>query len=175
MSKKKGRRERVFSLDGDQCLSCGSSQDLEIDHIVPQAADGPDCWNNLQTLCQTCNRRKTDQPIDYRSPERRLAAERNCGCGWQPPLVVRQFGKSSEQRQSIWETCGAVERRTDRLSGEWVFAGTWLPIAELFEELNEGITLDQFLDCYEGIEMSDAERIIDRQIELLRTVRAKTL
>ena len=146
-----------------------------MDHIVPQAADGPNCWNNLQTLCQTCNRRKTDQPIDYRSPERRLAAERKCGCGWQPPLVVRQIGKSSEQRQSIWETCGAVEKHTDGLNGKWVFAGTWLPIAELFEKLNERVTLDEFLDLYEGIERSDAEQIIDLQIELLQTARASAL
>ena len=53
-----------------------------------------------------------------------------------------------------------------------MFAGTWVPIAHLFENLNEGITLDEFLDLYEGIERSDAEWVIDRQIKLLRAVRA---
>ena len=173
MSIKKARKQQVLSLDGERCLRCGSSRKLEVDHIVPQAAGGPDCWNNLQTLCQPCNQQKTVQHIDYRSPERRLTAERKCGCGWQLPPVVRPFGKSLEQRESIWETCGAVERHADRLNGKWVFAGTWVPIAHLFENLNEGITLDEFLDLYEGIERSDAEWVIDRQIKkLLRVVRA---
>ncbi|MCQ3804429.1 MAG: HNH endonuclease [bacterium] len=176
MSNKKKRRKQVFSLDGQRCLRCGSSRDLEIDHVVPQAADGPSCWKNLQTLCLPCNRLKTDQPIDYRSPERRLTAEQKCGCGWEPPLVVRKFGKFSEQRQSIWEawraTTGGVSRHTDRLSSKWVFAGTWVPISELFEKLNQGITLDEFLDCYEGIEKSDVEWIIDLQIERLQAVRS---
>ena len=124
MSNKKKRRQQVLSLDEERCLRCGSSRELEIDHVVPQAAGGPNCWNNLQTLCRPCNRQKTDQPIDYRSPERRLAAEQKCGCEWEPTLVVRPFGKSLEQRESIWETSGVVERHTDRLSGKWVFAGT---------------------------------------------------
>ena len=94
---------------------------------------------------------KTDQPIDYRSPERRLTAEQKCGCEWEPPLVVRPFGKSLEPRESIWETSGVVELHTGGLSGKWVFAGTWLPIAELFEKLNDGVTLDEFLDWYEGM------------------------
>ena len=169
MSDKK--KEKVRSLDG-RCLRCGSSNQLEVDHIVPRAADGPNCWNNLQTLCLSCNRLKTDHPIDYRSPERRLKAEQNCGCGWQPPFIVRQFGGSLERRESIWETCGAVERHGDGLGRKWVFAGTWLPIAELFEKLNEGVTLDEFLDLYEGVERSDAEEVVGRQFECLRAVRA---
>ena len=167
---KKARRRQVFCLDGNRCLGCGSSRDLEIDHIVPQAAGGPNCWNNLQTLCRPCNQGKTDRPLDYRSPERRLKAARKCGCGWTLPLVLRPFGETAEPRESIWETCGAVERHADRLGGRWVFAGTWLPIAELFEKLNDGVTLEEFLDLYEGIDRSDAEWVIARQVEFLRDI-----
>ena len=172
MNNKKTRRQQVLNLDGERCLRCESSCELEMDHIVPQASGGPNCWQNLQTLCLPCNRLKADQPIDYRSPERRLTAEQKCGCEWEPPLVVRPFGKSLEPRQSIWETSGIVELHTGGLSGRWVFAGTLLPIAELFENLNDGVTLDEFLDWYEGVERSDAEWVIARQIELLRSVRA---
>ncbi len=70
--------------------------------------------------------------------------------------------------------CAVVERNSDRLSGKWVFAGTWL-IAELFEKLNDGASLDEFLELYEGIERSDAERIIDCQLELLQAVRGRSL
>ena len=67
-------------------------------------------------------------------------------------------------------------RRAPRLSdtrtgwGEWVFAGTRLPIADLFYNLNEGVPLDEFLDWYE-VERSAVEAVIDRQMELLRVVR----
>ncbi len=127
---------------------------------------------NLQTLCLPCNRRKADQPIDYRSPRRRLKAEAECKSEWQLPLVVRSFGESVEQRESIWEKSGVVERHTAGLGDRWVFAGTWLPIAELFERLNAGVTLDEFLDVYESVDRSEVERVIDRQIELLHAVRA---
>ena len=143
-----------------------------MDHIVPQAGGGGSCWKNLQTLCQPCNQLKSDQPIDYRSRQRRLVAEQLCNCPWRPPTVVRPFGDSLERRESIWERSGVVERHADHVGGRWVFTGTWLPLAELFEKLNEGVTLDEFLDLYEGIERSDAEGVIDRQIERLRAVRA---
>ena len=170
MSIKKPRRQRVLELDGEACLRCGSSCELEVDHIVPHVAGGPNCWNNLQTLCRPCNLRKADQPIDYRSPERRFEAAQKCGCGWKLPLVLRPFAESAEPRESVWETCGAVERHADRFGGMWVFAGTRLPISELFERLNDGVTLEEFLELYEGIGRSAAEWVIARQIETLRNV-----
>ena len=51
-----------------------------------------------------------------------------------------------------------------------MFAGTRLPIADLFYNLNEGVLLDVFLDWYE-VERSVVEAVIDRQMELLRVVR----
>ena len=34
-----------------------------------------------------------------------------------------------------WERCSAVERVTDKLSGTWVFRGTRVPLAALFDNL----------------------------------------
>jgi len=34
-----------------------------------------------------------------------------------------------------WSTCTAVERDPDRVSGAWVFKGTRVPVAALFENL----------------------------------------
>ena len=73
-------------------------------------------------------------------------------------------------RGSIWETCDAVERHADRLGGAWIFAGTRVPIAALFDNLNEGVTIDEFLDWYEGVPRSAVESVITRQAELLRSV-----
>lgn len=51
-------RQYVFQRDHCQCKSCGSSTQLEIDHIIPLAKGGTNDISNLQTLCRTCNQRK---------------------------------------------------------------------------------------------------------------------
>ncbi len=41
-----------------QCVVCGRTEDLAIDHIVPRARGGGDEEENLQTLCRFCNTQK---------------------------------------------------------------------------------------------------------------------
>jgi uncharacterized protein (DUF433 family) len=50
-----------------------------------------------------------------------------------------------------WTTCPAVERVAGRVSGAWVFKGSRLPVTTLFEHLEAGASLDQFLQWYEGV------------------------
>ena len=63
-SKKRGdsipldTRRRVLARDGHRCLTCGSQEDLTIDHIIPRSRGGDNSESNLQTLCQSCNSRK---------------------------------------------------------------------------------------------------------------------
>ncbi|MFN3361388.1 MAG: HNH endonuclease [Pseudanabaenaceae cyanobacterium] len=51
-------REYVCQRDGYRCCSCGSTQNLTIDHIIPLAKGGTNDSSNLQTLCRSCNCRK---------------------------------------------------------------------------------------------------------------------
>ena len=51
-----------------------------------------------------------------------------------------------------WETCPAVESVPGRLSGAWVFTGTRVPVSTLFENLESGATVEQFLDWFGGVE-----------------------
>jgi uncharacterized protein (DUF433 family) len=41
----------------------------------------------------------------------------------------------STQRELGWAGCTAVERDSQRVSGAWVFRGTRIPVAALFENL----------------------------------------
>lgn len=51
-------RLKVFKRDGYACRQCGARDDLEADHVVPEAKGGPATIENLQTLCGWCNRHK---------------------------------------------------------------------------------------------------------------------
>ena len=50
-----------------------------------------------------------------------------------------------------WITCSAVERSPARVSGACVFRGTRVPVKALFENLEDGATLDQFLEWFPGV------------------------
>lgn len=51
-------RRRVFERDGHQCRGCSSRERLAVDHIVAVINGGSDDFENLQTLCRTCNSSK---------------------------------------------------------------------------------------------------------------------
>lgn len=57
-----------------------------------------------------------------------------------------------------WSECKSVERMPDRVSGAWVFKGTRLPVSTLFEHLEAGATVDDFLAWYEGV---TREQVLD--------------
>lgn len=64
---RKDIREQIFYRDGYMCLNCGSSERLELDHIMPISKGGENSINNLQTLCKSCNCKKKDTFKDYRN------------------------------------------------------------------------------------------------------------
>lgn len=51
-------RLAIYERDGWRCVSCGSGDDLTLDHIHPWILGGSDEPANLQTMCRPCNCRK---------------------------------------------------------------------------------------------------------------------
>ncbi|MBO4667476.1 MAG: HNH endonuclease [Bacilli bacterium] len=52
-------RFSIYARDGNRCRKCGRrTGDLEIDHIIPIAKGGKSTYENLQTLCKSCNKKK---------------------------------------------------------------------------------------------------------------------
>jgi 5-methylcytosine-specific restriction endonuclease McrA len=51
-------RKKVFDRHGKKCLKCGSTKNIQIDHIVPVASGGENKIDNLQPLCKKCNSAK---------------------------------------------------------------------------------------------------------------------
>ena len=50
-----------------------------------------------------------------------------------------------------WNQCPVVERSSKRVSGAWVFKGTRVPVRALFENLDEGASVDEFLAWFPGV------------------------
>lgn len=56
-----------------------------------------------------------------------------------------------------WSELAAVERHPDKVSGAWVFRGTRIPIAALFENLRDGASVVEFLDWFPGVTHDQVE------------------
>jgi len=70
-----------------------------------------------------------------------------------------------------WSTCTAVERDPDKVSGAWVFANTCVPVVALFENLESGASIDDFLQWFPGVTSDQVEAVLRYTIESLDTVR----
>ena len=66
-----------------------------------------------------------------------------------------------------WQTLDAVERVPDLLHGAWVFRGTRVPVAALFENLRDGATIDQFLEWFPGVTRAQVEGVLDYEAQTL--------
>lgn len=66
-----------------------------------------------------------------------------------------------------WEMLNAVERNPDKVSGAWVFRGTRVPVAALFENLRDGATADEFLEWFPGVERAQVDAVLDQELKSL--------
>ena len=48
-----------------------------------------------------------------------------------------------------WSRCPAVERVEGRVSGAWVFRGTRLPVATIFENLEDGLGIEEIMEQFD--------------------------
>jgi 5-methylcytosine-specific restriction endonuclease McrA len=54
-------RHNIMKRDAYQCLYCGSTKNLTLDHMIPKSRGGDSSWTNLVTACMRCNTRKGDR------------------------------------------------------------------------------------------------------------------
>lgn len=53
--------DAIYQRDKGCCVYCGSTENLQIDHIIPVSKGGASTIENLQILCQKCNLQKSDK------------------------------------------------------------------------------------------------------------------
>ena len=66
-----------------------------------------------------------------------------------------------------WLSCPAVERDPQRVSGEWVFCGTRVPVSALFENLEDGLEITEFVECFPGVTLDQVRKVLDHAAKSL--------
>ena len=66
-----------------------------------------------------------------------------------------------------WRSCPAVERDRDRASGAWVFRGTRVPVRALFENLEDGVSLGEFVELFPGVTLEQLRSVLEHASQSL--------
>ncbi len=64
-----------------------------------------------------------------------------------------------------WSRCSAVERIPGKVDSAWVFKGTRVPVKALFENLESGARVDDFLAWFSGVTREQVDTVL-RHAEL---------
>ena len=73
-----------------------------------------------------------------------------------------------------WSTCPAVERNPKKIGGAWAFAGTRVPVCALFENLESGATVDQFLVWFPEVKAWQVAVVLKHEAEQLQALASIT-
>lgn len=60
-----------------------------------------------------------------------------------------------------WSTCEAVDRHPQRYGGAWVFRGTRVPVASLFENLEADVSVKEYVEAFEGVSIEQVRRVLE--------------
>ena len=64
-----------------------------------------------------------------------------------------------------WSTCPEVEQNPRKVSGAWIFRGTRVPVAALFENLEAGASIEDFLSWFPGVTKKQVEAVLEHTIQ----------
>ena len=68
-----------------------------------------------------------------------------------------------------WADCPAVEQDLQRVSGAWVFRGTRIPVAALFQNLEDGVSLAEFLEIFPGVSIEQSRLVLEHAARPMET------
>ena len=60
-----------------------------------------------------------------------------------------------------WSQCPAVERIPGKVSGAWLFKNTRVPVKALFENIEGGATVQEFLEWFPGVASEQVEAVLE--------------
>lgn len=66
-----------------------------------------------------------------------------------------------------WFGCSALERDPEKVSGAWVFRNTRVPVTALFENLEDGASVHEFLEWFPGVTKEQVTTVLEYAIQSL--------
>jgi uncharacterized protein (DUF433 family) len=60
-----------------------------------------------------------------------------------------------------WSQCPAVESVPGKVGGAWVFRGTRMPVAAVFESLEDGLTIGEIVEMFDGLTPDHVKAVLD--------------
>jgi uncharacterized protein (DUF433 family) len=69
---------------------------------------------------------------------------------------------------NTWLNCKSVERDPLNVSGAWLFRGTRVPVSALFENLEDGAQLADFVAWFPGVSFMQARDVLEPAAESLK-------
>lgn len=115
----KSVRNDIFLRDGFKCQvkSCGSTENLTIDHIRPLSEGGTNDFKNLQTMCYTCNMRKANyENFPLWGRIRRILALPEIFITFKNEVIALLHGDQAKQR-TLSHVNDAESRIMEKLAG----------------------------------------------------------
>jgi uncharacterized protein (DUF433 family) len=64
-------------------------------------------------------------------------------------------------RMLDWSQCSAVERIPGKVSGAWLFKNTRVPVKALFENIEGGATVQEFVEWFPGVAREQVEAVLE--------------
>jgi len=69
-----------------------------------------------------------------------------------------------------WNSCPVVELNPELVSGAWVFRGTRVPVVALFENLEDGVTVNEFVELFPGVDLLLARSVLEHAAKSVMAV-----
>jgi uncharacterized protein (DUF433 family) len=62
---------------------------------------------------------------------------------------------------NFWLQCKSVEQSPNKVGGSCVFRGTRVPVRALFENLEDGASVDEFLEWFPSVGRGQVEAVLE--------------
>lgn len=99
------------------------------------------------------------EELKYRRTE---LLSRQTGLSQTPVAGLRVAGGEDKMTMMFdWSNCSEVSASPDTVSGAFVFRGTRVPVKALFENLEDGATVDDFIQWFPGVSREQVDAVLE--------------
>lgn len=76
-------------------------------------------------------------------------------------LRYHGFVEDQAEMNMDWSQCAVVESVPGKMSGAWVFRGTRIPVAAIFENLEDGLTIGEVTALFDGLTREQVKAVLE--------------